>query len=84
MRWVGTEEYLRVQRRAAEKLYNKGEVVYMCACKIRPGSPWRPEIAVCLADDDGVSFGKIVDSITAYNCNNADGKYPAFYVKRPD
>lgn len=87
MKWSGIGGYRRVSKWIAKKLYDDGEIIYMCPCNLRPGEPWFPEVRVCLTDGDGatscpVDFDKIVERFAFYNCNNSAGYYPAYYVDK--
>lgn len=86
------EEYVRINKKTAKKLYDSGEIIYLCACKLRPGGFWRPEIAIAkdgrpdgdvqyfsASDSD---FDKIIDEFTYYNCDNGSGYYPSYYIKK--
>ncbi len=75
---VKKTRYERITKVAARKLFNSGEKIYICACNLRPGSPWFPEIQV----DNSIcrDFEKVVNDFTFYNCiNNETGKYPSYY-----
>ena len=82
--------YKRVNKQTARKAYKNGSDVIVCACKLRPGAPWRPEYIVnrknrekFVVDEIGVAkdFESIVNSYEFYNCTNAEtGKYSAFYI----
>ena len=84
--------FRRVSKRAAERLYDNGEVIYLCPFRLRPGGPWHPEIAVTKTDltqDCGTQyfisntrdFEKVVSDYTYYNCSYSVGEYPAYYIK---
>lgn len=72
---------VRVSKALARKAYNYGLRVYFCPCKLRPGFPWNPEIAI--AKQDGDSFETVLNAFEFHNCNlNAVGRYTAFYMEK--
>ena len=86
--------YKRISKKAAEKLYNAGEIVRICPIKISPVNVWGL-FADCQKErftpvsGGGFNatvarnreFETVVNAFTFYNCNAETGKYPAFYVK---
>lgn len=75
--------YKRITKAAARKLFNSGEKIYICACNLRPGWPWFPEIRIDSSSDP--DFEKVVNAFTFYNCiNNETGKYASYYIKYPE
>lgn len=71
--------FTRISKAAARKLYNAGQIVYFCACNMRPGCDWHPEIAV---QQTGEPFENRVNNFQWYNCINSEtGKYTAFYIR---
>jgi len=75
--------YERITKGAARKLFNSGGKIYICACNLRPGWPWYPEIWIDSSVDS--DFEKVVNAFTFYNCiNNETGKYPSYYIKYPE
>lgn len=90
MNRVNTNGYLRVSKGRAKRIYSDGGVVYLCACKLRPGGPWGPEVAISKADGDFESarfvaddeeFERVINAFTYYNCRESTGRYPAYYIK---
>ena len=80
----GTRTYIRITKQRAEKLYNGGACIAICAGNLRPGGPWFPEM---WTTKDGLKwsnlqeFRRLVDHFTRHNCiNSQTGYYPAFYT----
>ena len=75
--------YERITKAAARKLFNSGGKIYICACNLRPGSPWFPGTWIDSSVDP--DFEKVVNAFTFYNCiNNETGKYASYYIKYPE
>ncbi len=86
--------YERISKKAAEKRYNSGKVIYMAACNMRPDNMFSPAIP-CQNDryteisSDGFNtiiarnkeFDTLVTAFTYYNCSNETGRHPAYYVR---
>jgi hypothetical protein len=87
-----SNEFLRVNRTKAERLYNEGYTVYLLPCKVRPDFnaafilPYDINIKVWQAHESQPSkFDNIVNYYHYYNCNYEEtGKYIAFYVLRKE
>ena len=80
---VKKTRYERITKAAARKLFNNGGKIYICACNLRPGWPWYPEIWIDNSVDP--DFEKHVNAFTFYNCiNNETGKYASYYIKYPE
>lgn len=82
--------FIRIHKKSAERRYDKGEVIYLCPEKLRPGPPWSPECAIAKDDYSRDSqyfvaytkdFNDVVNEYTHYNCFYKVGKYPAFYIR---
>jgi len=87
VKWDHIGDFIRVQKVRAKKLYENGEIIYLCPCNLRPGEPWKPEVSICLTDGKDakiapVDFDSAVDMFVFYNCNHRDGHYPAYYIKK--
>ena len=85
MKWDMSEEYLRVQKRVARRIYNMGGEIYLCPCKLRPGEPWHPEVKITLSDGTRyapIAFDAAVSQFEFYNCRDGAGAYAAYYVER--
>lgn len=84
MIWGSVGEFRRIQKRAARKIYESGEIVYLCPCKLRPGEPWYPEVPITLSDGTRyapVAFDNAVDQFEFYNCKGEAGSYASYYIK---
>ena len=75
---IGDIEYKRVSKQAARKAYISGENVILCPCKLRPGYPWHPEIAI--SSISGEDFDSIVSEASYYSLSNAAGNYMSYYI----
>lgn len=80
-------ELIQIQKRAAKKLYDAGESVYLCPCKFAPLGVWNIGCAVSkdynghedVRVEDNKSFEHVVNSFRYYNCNSEAGLYITFY-----
>lgn len=78
MRQIQVENYTRVSKRKARKIFESGATIYFCPVNLRPGYPYYPEI---LFYNTGENFDYSVSSFEMYNCINYEtGKYAAFYI----
>ena len=76
------DNFTRINKTAARKLYEAGESFYMCPVKLRPGRPWHPEVLITPDPSKALrSFEEDLNAIEAYNCNSYAGQYKAFYSK---
>lgn len=86
--------YIRISKKEAEKRYNAGEIIRLCACKVSPVNVWGVYVD-CQKEEfphignDGFNtivprnreFETVVNAFRRYNCNYEIGYYPAYYVK---
>ena len=70
--------YERITKKTAEKMYNKGEIVYICACKINPCGIMG---TIPVNNEGKETFSAVCAAIKFYNCNHETGYYPAYYKK---
>lgn len=72
-------QYLvRISKSAARDLYEHGEEIYLCACKMDPD--WS---AILYSKQlENATFGEIVNGFTGMFCSARRGTYPAYYVKK--
>ena len=78
MRYYSGGGYVRISKAEARRVFNAGEVVYFCACNMRPGAPWHPETGA--DNSDGGSFAAAAGRAEYYNCTSAEtGRYLAYY-----
>ena len=90
MRPYQTYGYVRVGKKMAKRLYDKGEIIYLCNNRLRPGKEWSPEIAIARENrsDSGVQyfvtesqdFERLVEAFEYYNCLKT--QYACYYVKK--
>lgn len=71
------QTFTRISKAAAKKMYERGENVYICACKMNPEGHWFH--AVWIHPEPEQTFEQFVNAYTYYNCNYETGYYPAFY-----
>lgn len=73
--------YTRITKADARKLYDAGHIVYLCPVNLNPLSPWGLMLTVAndIVGYEGMSFEKVVNAATYYNCNGETGRYLAFY-----
>lgn len=94
MNKISVGGFTRISKRAAEKLYNAGKTVRICACKLSPVNSWGMYADANSRDYTTVStdgfnttvarnraFETVVNAFRYYNCSHETGRYPAFYVK---
>lgn len=94
MRNIEIGGYIRISKKEAEKRYNAGEIIRLCACKVSPVNMWSVYFD-CQKEEfphignDGFNtivprnreFETVVNAFCWYNCNYETGYYPAYYVK---
>ena len=86
--------FKRINKRAAEKAYNEGKMLYILPCKVNFANRWIKPVRVhkestTTMSIDGFNttitrnreFDILVNAYTYYNCCNGLGKYPAFYIE---
>lgn len=71
--------YCRIFKPEARKQYNSGKTIYVCPSKLRPGSPWFPEISVNFQQNG--NFDTMCNTISYYNCNSEAGQTLTYYIK---
>ena len=81
MREIRTRNYVRISKKTAGALYRTGQQsrVFFCPVNLNPESPWG---LLWNAPNNDIPFDKIVSEYEYYNCDNARGRYTAFYVPR--
>jgi hypothetical protein len=89
-----TNNFLKIRKTMAKKMYNEGKTIYIVPCKIAPNfnANWvKPyelryteEMKQRDVDYPGLAFEHIFDSqingFEYYNCNYELGYYTAFYI----
>lgn len=94
MNKINVGGFVRISKKAAEKLYNAGKTVRICAVNVSPVNVWGAYADCNRAEHSPVSgdgfntvvprnraFETVVNAFTFYNCNAETGKYPAFYIR---
>lgn len=82
----GTDkEWLKIDKRTARTLYNKGVTILFCPCNMRPFGFWvDPSIkvnkeSVNFSIEVNRDFDKLVNEFEFYNCNHETGRYTSFF-----
>lgn len=76
-------DFVRVQKRIARKLFNQGYKVTICPCKYNVYNEyWCCKETIHNKQYENMDFDKIVNAFTYYCCNNELGSYPAYYVSK--
>ena len=81
---IGPKRYRKVTKPTAKKLFEKGEDILVCACKMNPSSLWRPFTVANKRNSWYCDFEKFINEFTFYNCNAETGRYPHFYVEEKE
>lgn len=72
--------YTRISKARARKLWDLGETVYACPCKLRPGTPWHVETAIHPVPHATLDT-LLLPLLWHSSCNAETGRYLAFYVR---
>lgn len=75
----GNNEYERLDKRIARKLFNAGEPIYILPNKLRLDIPWVHPVLIQLGEHK--DFDAYVDAFSYYYCNRYVGNKAAFYHK---
>lgn len=79
---VDNVDYQQISRPKAERLYEKGESIYLLPCNANPNSAWISLCEIKGGDEElPVKFKAIVNGFEYYNCNKELGKYAVFFIK---
>lgn len=73
------QDFERITKAQARKIYDNGGGVYIIPRKCFPAGVWVS--AMMMQNGAGRSFDSVVNEYIFYNCNNYLGKYPAFYKR---
>ena len=74
------QDFERITKPQARKIYENGGGVYIIPAKCYPSGVWVS--AYMMQNTNGARpFDSVVNEYTYYNCNNYLGKYPAFYKR---
>lgn len=95
MRKADIGGFTRISKRTAEKLYDTGNTIRICACKMSPTNPWgeysdASNKGPTTISEDGFNttiardrtFETVINAFRFYNCSYKTGYYPAFYVRK--
>lgn len=84
-------EWTRVSKKTARKLYDEGQTVRICPCKVNPANKFYP-LSLDINKEDKfdvepfdweLKFDTRVNRFEYYNCQyNELGKYSAYYVRK--
>ena len=93
MNRIEIKGWTRVSKAKARKLYDEGQTIRVCPCKVNPANEFYPlSYDMNVADvfdpepyDWEKKFDTRVNRFEYYNCQyNELGKYSAFYVRKED
>lgn len=70
---------MRISKAQARTLYNKGENICICPCKLLPFTRWRTGFITDENSAEKEGFDELVNAIEFYNCIPEIGKYVSFY-----
>ena len=77
------QTWKQVQKRTAEKLFNKGEILVFCPCNFVPFGIY--DVSSLVEPKrylhNGYNFESAVNSFEYYNCGSEQGHYTTFYKK---
>lgn len=73
------KNWVRISKAHARKLYDKGESICICPCKLEPFTPWHGEFITEVDRWEKEGFDELVNAIEFYNCYHEMGKYASFY-----
>lgn len=92
MNAVETDNYCRITKAQAKKLYEAGGKVYILSCKLHPENVYERPVLLGLQTcdketgevvaDNRISFKAAVRTYEVYNCDSERGRYAAFYKKK--
>lgn len=89
---VETDNYCRISKAQAKKLYEAGGQVFLLPCRMHPENAFQHPVPVrrqkCNAEtgqltvEDPSEFGVVVHAFELFNCDSARGWYTAFYRRK--
>lgn len=75
-----TENFKRINKTTARRLFDQGVKIALLPCKMHPANTWQAPAVVSMASG---SFDQVCNAYHYYNCNyTKTGKYIAFYVMK--
>ena len=76
-----SNNFKRISKKAAEKLYNAGVLILMIPCKCAPENVWG--VGCWVDNSDSETFEQKLNNFAYYNCQYAEmGTYTAYYVEK--
>ena len=75
---------IKIDKRKARNLYNRGISIYLLPCKVRLNNAWYTPHEININDYpyESDSFDKHVNAYEYYNCQyNELGYYASYYIK---
>lgn len=73
------KNWVRISKSEARKLYDRGEIICLCPCKLRPFTSRYYEFITEADRTEKKGFDELINSMEFYNCNSETGKYVSFY-----
>lgn len=70
----------RISKKAARKLHENGETIYIQSCKFHPFGVWSQAMELPKNSCD-TAFDTFANSFEYYNCSYEQGYYASFYKK---
>ena len=93
MNRVEINGWIRITKAKARKLYDAGQTIRVCPCKVNPCNEYYP-LSFDINKDDNftvepldweLKFDARVNRFELYNCQyNELGKYTAFYIRKEE
>ena len=76
-----SNNFKRISKKAAEKLYNEGVMIMMIPCECAPENVWG--VGCWVDNSNGETFEEKLDYFAYYNCQYPEmGIYAAYYVEK--
>lgn len=73
------KNWVRISKSEARKLYDRGDTICLCPCKMRPFGYWHYEFITEVNRWKKESFDELINSMKFYNCDPETGNYVSFY-----
>lgn len=83
------ENYKRVNKSTARKMYNKGCNILLLPCNVNDSAvqgthPWIKAVSISSCTEDMNKFDRTVNEFEYYNCNAELGYYAHYFVSEED
>lgn len=92
MKAMETENYSRITKSKARKVYEGGGSIYLLPCRMHPENHFQAPVLIRRRKYDAetgqpapateYTFEKVVNAFEYYNCDSGRGYYAAFYRKK--